>query len=126
MNNLMDSISSGSKALSDEELMELLLKVRSGELSPEQAERLLGGLPGLEGTADPGPSGWTEQTSERDASAHQTEGHEASAPLGQAIYVTLMTVVYAAAQFLAAPWLGRLSDRYGRKPVLLFCLSSPR
>jgi MFS family permease len=39
-----------------------------------------------------------------------------------AIYVTLMTVVYAAAQFLAAPWLGRLSDRYGRKPTLLICL----
>jgi len=39
-----------------------------------------------------------------------------------AIYVTLMTVIYAAAQFLAAPLLGRLSDRYGRKPVLLICL----
>src|SRR5262245_43353190 len=39
-----------------------------------------------------------------------------------AIYVTLMTVVYAAAQFLAAPFVGRLSDHYGRKPVLLFCL----
>lgn len=39
-----------------------------------------------------------------------------------AIYVTLMTVVYAAAQFLAAPLLGRLSDHYGRKPVLLLCL----
>lgn len=40
----------------------------------------------------------------------------------EAIYVTLMTVVYAAAQFLAAPLLGRLSDRYGRKPILLICL----
>ena len=39
-----------------------------------------------------------------------------------AIYVTLMTVVYAAAQFLAAPLLGRLSDHYGRKPVLLTCI----
>ncbi len=39
-----------------------------------------------------------------------------------AVYVTLMTVIYAAAQFLAAPLLGRLSDRYGRKPVLLICL----
>lgn len=39
-----------------------------------------------------------------------------------AFYVTLMTVIYAAAQFLAAPLLGRLSDRYGRKPVLLICL----
>lgn len=39
-----------------------------------------------------------------------------------AIYVTLITVVYAAAQFLAAPFLGRLSDHYGRKPVLLLCL----
>lgn len=36
--------------------------------------------------------------------------------------VTLLTVIYAAAQFLAAPWLGRVSDRFGRRPVLLICV----
>jgi MFS transporter, DHA1 family, tetracycline resistance protein len=39
-----------------------------------------------------------------------------------AIAVTFLTVLYAASQFLAAPFLGKLSDRYGRRPVLLFCL----
>lgn len=32
---------------------------------------------------------------------------------------TLLGAVYFAAQFLAAPWLGRLSDRIGRRPVLI-------
>jgi len=36
-----------------------------------------------------------------------------------AINVTLLTVIYAAAQFISAPILGKLSDRVGRKPVLL-------
>jgi multidrug resistance protein len=36
-----------------------------------------------------------------------------------ALSVTLLTVIYAAAQFVCAPILGRLSDRYGRRPVLL-------
>lgn len=31
----------------------------------------------------------------------------------------LLSASYFAAQFLAAPWLGRLSDRFGRRPVLL-------
>jgi MFS family permease len=39
-----------------------------------------------------------------------------------ALSVTMLTVIYAAAQFLAAPLLGRLSDRYGRRPVLLVCV----
>ncbi len=39
-----------------------------------------------------------------------------------ALSVTMLTVIYAAAQFFAAPLLGRLSDRFGRRPVLLICV----
>jgi DHA1 family tetracycline resistance protein-like MFS transporter len=37
----------------------------------------------------------------------------------EAIAITLLTVIYAAAQFVSAPILGRISDRLGRRPVLL-------
>lgn len=40
----------------------------------------------------------------------------------QAIVVTLLTSVYAFCVFFAAPGLGALSDRYGRRPILLVCL----
>jgi DHA1 family tetracycline resistance protein-like MFS transporter len=33
--------------------------------------------------------------------------------------VTLLASAFFGAQFLAAPWLGRLSDRYGRRPILM-------
>ena len=36
-----------------------------------------------------------------------------------ALMVTMLTVIYAAAQFFAAPTLGKISDRVGRRPVLL-------
>ncbi|MCL5998445.1 MAG: MFS transporter [Chloroflexi bacterium] len=36
-----------------------------------------------------------------------------------ALMVTMLSVIYAAAQFFAAPVLGKLGDRYGRRPVLL-------
>lgn len=45
-----------------------------------------------------------------------------SNPGEQAIVVTLLTSVYAACVFFAAPGLGALSDRYGRRPVLLVSL----
>lgn len=45
-----------------------------------------------------------------------------SNPADQAIVVTLLTSVYAVCVFFAAPGLGALSDRYGRRPVLLGCL----
>lgn len=46
-----------------------------------------------------------------------------SSPDEQAILVTLLTAVYAVCVFLAAPGLGALSDRYGRRPLLLLCLT---
>ena len=39
-----------------------------------------------------------------------------------ALMVTLLTTIYAAAQFAAAPLLGKISDRVGRRPVLLVCV----
>lgn len=39
-----------------------------------------------------------------------------------ALYVGLMLSVYALCQFLAAPGLGALSDRFGRRPILLISL----
>ncbi len=39
-----------------------------------------------------------------------------------ALIVTLVPVVYAAGQFIAAPLFGKLGDRWGRRPVLLFSL----
>jgi hypothetical protein len=45
-----------------------------------------------------------------------------SSPAEQATMVTLLTSVYAVCVFFAAPVLGALSDRYGRRPLLLVCL----
>jgi len=39
-----------------------------------------------------------------------------------AFNVGLLTSIYAFCQFFAAPGLGALSDRYGRRPILLLCL----
>lgn len=44
-----------------------------------------------------------------------------SNPENQAIIVTLLTSVYSLCVFFAAPGLGALSDRYGRRPILLLC-----
>lgn len=38
---------------------------------------------------------------------------------GTVIQITLLNTAFFGAQFLAAPWLGRLSDRYGRRPLLM-------
>lgn len=40
----------------------------------------------------------------------------------QALVVTLLTSVYALCVFFTAPALGALSDKYGRRPLLLICL----
>jgi len=45
-----------------------------------------------------------------------------SKPAEQAVVVTLLTSVYAVCVFFAAPGLGALGDRYGRRPLLLICL----
>ncbi|MFC3746596.1 MFS transporter [Paenibacillus sp. GCM10012306] len=45
-----------------------------------------------------------------------------SNPGEQAVIVTLLTSAYAFCVFFAAPVLGALSDRYGRRPLLLLCL----
>src|SRR5579883_169262 len=39
-----------------------------------------------------------------------------------AFYVGLLTSIYSVCQFFAAPPLGALSDKYGRRPILLLCL----
>lgn len=41
---------------------------------------------------------------------------------GGALALGLVLSAYSATQFVASPWLGRLSDRIGRRPVLLLCL----
>ncbi|CAN5194462.1 tetracycline resistance MFS efflux pump [soil metagenome] len=39
-----------------------------------------------------------------------------------AFNVGLLTSIYSLCQFFAAPGLGALSDKFGRRPILLFCL----
>jgi MFS transporter, DHA1 family, tetracycline resistance protein len=43
---------------------------------------------------------------------------------GAAMYGGWLAFVYAAAQFVCAPILGNLSDRFGRRPVLLFAIGA--
>jgi DHA1 family tetracycline resistance protein-like MFS transporter len=38
---------------------------------------------------------------------------------GTVFQITLLSTAFFGAQFLAAPWLGRLSDRFGRRPLLI-------
>jgi DHA1 family tetracycline resistance protein-like MFS transporter len=45
-----------------------------------------------------------------------------NSPTEQALIVTLLMSVYAFCVFLASPVLGTLSDRFGRRPLLLICL----
>lgn len=45
-----------------------------------------------------------------------------SSPNNQAMVIAMLTFLYAVCVFLAAPGLGALSDRYGRRPVLILCL----
>ncbi len=39
-------------------------------------------------------------------------------------FIGLLAASYSLAQFISAPYLGRLSDRYGRRPILLVSLSA--
>ncbi len=41
----------------------------------------------------------------------------------EALMVTMVTIMYAGGQFIAAPLLGKLGDRFGRRPVLLISLA---
>ena len=41
----------------------------------------------------------------------------------QALMVTMITMAYALGQFVAAPLIGKLGDRYGRRPVLLISIA---
>lgn len=42
---------------------------------------------------------------------------------GNALTLGLLVATYAAAQFIGAPILGRLSDRMGRRPILIFSMA---
>jgi hypothetical protein len=96
MSDIIDETTSGDKPLSDAELMDLLIKVRNGELSPEEAEHLLSDIPGFEAEADTGAGRRAEQTPGQGGSVSQTEGHVTSAPLGQAKSGTLIIDALAA------------------------------
>jgi DHA1 family tetracycline resistance protein-like MFS transporter len=39
-----------------------------------------------------------------------------------ALMVSMITIIYAAGQFVAAPLMGKLGDRYGRRPILLISI----
>lgn len=94
MSNITDTPTFGGTPLSDTELMDLLTRVRRGELSPEEAERLLSGLSGSEPTA--GSSRSSEPLPQLGEPARQGEGYTASAPLGEARGGTLIVDTLAA------------------------------
>ncbi len=88
----METILPKDQPLNDEELMELLTRVRRGEVSPEEAERLLSGRPEFA----PPPSQPAQETTQQGQPASQTAGHTTSAPLGQAKQGTLIIDTLAA------------------------------
>src|SRR5688572_28055331 len=94
MRNIKAATSSGGGQLSDEALLELLIKVRQGELSPAEAERLLAGV--TEPVADPFAGGQAEQASKRGDPAQERKGYQDSAPLGQVKEGLLIVDTFAA------------------------------
>jgi MFS family permease len=45
-------------------------------------------------------------------------------PIQRSTDVAMIPMLYAAAQFFAAPLLGKLSDRFGRRPVILYSIAA--
>jgi hypothetical protein len=106
MSPIIETSSPGGQPLSDEELLNLLVRVRRGELSPEEAERLLSDLPGFEAKAASGDVGQAAPAPERGEPVGQAQGHEVSAPVGQARKGVLIVDALAATFTIGSAELG--------------------